>query len=132
MNVATGLGTDNSMTKPLPPKHLLRRLLRRLKTPKLSPTLQRKQGKNKETHQRWNAVQSFVLKQKGNQALGEEFLRLHEDLAERERLYKLDSGAEQVLTPKEQSRRAAARAGLQLPKVDADALNGTIDPVIEK
>ena len=41
---------------------------------------------------------------------------LRTDLIERYRLYELDGGAEVKLSPKELSRRAAARAGLQLPK----------------
>lgn len=45
---------------------------------------------------------------------------LKQDLAERNRLYKLDTGAEKQLGGREMSRRAAARAGLQLPKLDPD------------
>ena len=44
---------------------------------------------------------------------------LKQDLAERARLHELDQGADEKLSPKELSRRAAARAGLQLPKLDA-------------
>ena len=40
---------------------------------------------------------------------------LKQDLKERGRLHELDGGAEKKLTPKELSRRAAARAGLKLP-----------------
>lgn len=47
-----------------------------------------------------------------------DFWMLKEDLAERDRLHKLDAGAEEQLGTMEQSRRAAARAGLQLPKMD--------------
>ncbi|CAJ1965892.1 unnamed protein product [Cylindrotheca closterium] len=49
-----------------------------------------------------------------------DFLTLKQDIAERERLQKLDSGAEVQLSPKEMSRRAAARAGLQLPDLNPD------------
>jgi hypothetical protein len=42
------------------------------------------------------------------------------DLKERARLYELDAGAEVKLSPKEMSRRAAARAGLQLPILNPD------------
>ena len=45
-----------------------------------------------------------------------EFFQLRWSIAERAKLYALDTGAEQILTPKEISRRAAARAGLLLPK----------------
>eukprot|EP01083_Nonionella_stella_P108091 313939_1 len=46
-----------------------------------------------------------------------DFLALKDDLAERARLHELDGGAEVKLSPMEMSRRAAARAGLQLPEV---------------
>jgi hypothetical protein len=42
---------------------------------------------------------------------------LRRDLASRAELYAMDAGADQILTPKETSRRAAARAGLQLPEL---------------
>lgn len=59
-----------------------------------------------------------------SQAIGN-YVQLLRDLAERERLYQLDAGAEQTLSPKELSRRAAARAGLQLPlDVSAELPNG--------
>ncbi len=47
-----------------------------------------------------------------------DFLALKDDLAERARLHELDGGAEVKLSPMEMSRRAAARAGLQLPEVN--------------
>jgi hypothetical protein len=47
--------------------------------------------------------------------LGESYAKLLEDLRERERLLRLDTGVENKLTPKEMSRRAAARSGLLLP-----------------
>lgn len=43
-------------------------------------------------------------------------LRLRTDMMERIKLQSLDAGVEEVLTPKEMSRRAAARAGLYMPK----------------
>jgi hypothetical protein len=42
------------------------------------------------------------------------------DLKERARLHELDQGADEKLSPKELSRRAAARAGLQLPVLDSE------------
>mmetsp|Transcript_10542 Transcript_10542/g.12084 ORF Transcript_10542/g.12084 Transcript_10542/m.12084 type:complete len:123 (+) Transcript_10542:191-559(+) len=48
---------------------------------------------------------------------GENYLQLKSDLKERKRLYDIDTGAENKLSPKELSRRAAARAGLKLPEV---------------
>jgi hypothetical protein len=41
---------------------------------------------------------------------------LKNDLREREKLHQLDGGAEVKLTPKEMSRLAARRAGLELPQ----------------
>lgn len=49
-----------------------------------------------------------------------DYLNLKKDLTERGRLHELDSGADVKLSPRELSRRAAARAGLQLPKLDND------------
>jgi len=46
--------------------------------------------------------------------------QLQRDLAERARLYELDTGAEVVLSPQEMSRRAAARAGLEMPRLNPD------------
>jgi len=42
------------------------------------------------------------------------------DLQERKKLQDLDAGIEVQVSPKEMSRRAAARAGLQLPKLNPD------------
>lgn len=53
--------------------------------------------------------------------LAHDYWILKKDLAERARLHELDAGAEEKLTPMELSRRAAARAGLQLPKLDASS-----------
>jgi len=47
-----------------------------------------------------------------------DYLNLKKDLTERARLHELDSGADVKLSPRELSRRAAARAGLQLPVMD--------------
>ena len=51
--------------------------------------------------------------------LAHDYWILKKDLAERARLHELDAGAEEKLTPMEMSRRAAARSGLQLPEMDA-------------
>ena len=48
----------------------------------------------------------------------EEYYQLLKDVAERAELHRLDAGAEEQFTPKEMSRRAAARAGLQLPDLN--------------
>lgn len=47
--------------------------------------------------------------------LAYDYLQLLSNLSERKRLYELDGGAETKLTPKEYTRRAAARAGLIVP-----------------
>ena len=116
------------MTTKTPPKHVLRGLLRRLKTPQLSPELLARREQAAGPPQRLNPSQAFVMEHfrgasKNDNAklqLAQNYQRLLDDLAERARLYELDSGAEQVLTPAEQSRRAAARAGLQLPETPSD------------
>ena len=52
--------------------------------------------------------------------LAYEFMILRQDIDERSRLQRMDTGAENQLSPMEMSRRAAARAGLQLPELDPD------------
>lgn len=107
------------------PIHLLRGLLRHAKSArkedissailKASPTqefiLQQFRGSKDLTDS-----QDILRRRK----LAFDFLTLKKDLAERGRLQKLDTGAENQLSPKEMSRRAAARAGLQLPKLDPE------------
>jgi hypothetical protein len=116
-----------------PPLHILRATYRFLKTPTLPEPLVKKA-----------IAQKIPLKLRSNQATkhliaqyrahadldvtstqaeklrqqGFDFYRLRRDLAERTRLLAMDTGADQILTPREMSRRAAARAGLQLPKLD--------------
>jgi hypothetical protein len=109
-------------------------LLRLLKTPRPSKELAMKVEKRGIDPRRrsQNPIIQFVSQQlrtphaaptSSNAAavagnLLRDFHRLRSDLAERARLQEMDTGAEEVLTPKEMSRRAAARAGLQLPKLD--------------
>lgn len=52
------------------------------------------------------------------QSIAMNTLRLRTDMMERIKLQSLDAGVEEVLTPKEMSRRAAARAGLYMPESD--------------
>ena len=52
--------------------------------------------------------------------VAETYAKLIEDLKERERLLRLDTGVENQLTPKEMSRRAAARSGLLLPELNPE------------
>ena len=54
------------------------------------------------------------------QQIAYDFYILKKDLKERARLHELDQGADEKLSPKELSRRAAARAGLQLPVLDSE------------
>lgn len=45
-----------------------------------------------------------------------DYWKLVSDLSERKILHNLDGGAENKLSPREMSRRSAARAGLSLPE----------------
>ena len=125
------------MTKQKAPHHVMRGILRLLKSPPLPKELLRKEeGATSSTTAvgRYNAVQQFVLEQYRQHqhdlpTSAESVLRRQNalnyyhmkcDLVERGRLYKLDTGAEVQLSGTEMSRRAAARAGLQLPKLNPD------------
>lgn len=117
------------MTKPKAPLlHVLRGILRISKTPPLPKELS-KRGPVESP----NALQRFVLEQyrqhrsqpcEKTRALLQQtafnYYELKKDLVERGRLYKLDTGAEVQLSGTEMSRRAAARAGLQLPKLNPE------------
>lgn len=48
--------------------------------------------------------------------IAHDYFILKQDLMERARLHKLDMGADEKLSPRELTRRSAARAGLQLPE----------------
>mmetsp|Transcript_27538 Transcript_27538/g.40684 ORF Transcript_27538/g.40684 Transcript_27538/m.40684 type:complete len:108 (+) Transcript_27538:115-438(+) len=69
-------------------------------------------------------VRKFVLDKSRRTTSGAEFAKNYDqllhDLQERQRLLKIDTGAENKLSPKEMSRRAAARAGLALPDLYPD------------
>ena len=108
-----------------PPIHILRGLLRHAKSAgnsdesavvlKSSPTRefilqQFRESKDLTDSQDVNRRRKLAF----------DFLTLKKDLAERGRLQKLDTGAEEKLSPMEMSRRAAARAGLQLPNLNPD------------
>ncbi|ACI65206.1 predicted protein [Phaeodactylum tricornutum CCAP 1055/1] len=111
-------------------KRVLRGILRLSRTPPLSKELAKKEPVQ-NTH--LNPTRAFILKRYRSaqnitdkeeiaklKAVAYDYLQLQKDLTERARLYDLDRGAEVVFTPKEMSRRAAARSGLQLPKLDPD------------
>ena len=112
-----------STTKPL---HVLRGLLRVLKRElpedlaKKAPALSSRTPTGAFVLQQYRASCQVACPDEAAQLqqLAADFLLLQKDLAARNRLYELDAGAESVFTPKEMSRRAAARAGLQLPDLD--------------
>jgi hypothetical protein len=115
-----------------PSRHILRGILRQLKSPTAN------------VHHPTNSTRAYVLEQfRESQAaiavglsqpppqqqqqqieerrkLAWDFLSLKKDLAERERLQKIDTGAENQLSPREMSRRSAARAGLAMPQLNPD------------
>ena len=110
-------------TKPL---HVLRGLLRTLKRDlpadlaKKAPSLSTVPPTRAFVLQQYRASRHVDCPQETAhlRQLAADFLQLQKDLLERKRLYELDAGAEAILTPKEMSRRAAARAGLQIPELD--------------
>jgi len=113
-------------TQSLPPLHVLRGILRQLHqsttggvtAPNIST---RVVGPTKEfVVSKYRATQSFETKEKAEQLriLAAEYFTLQRDIQRRSKLHQLDTGAEEQLSPKELSRRAAARAGLKLPKLD--------------
>ena len=106
---------------PRSPLHVLRGILRHLRPPPdakvMAAPVTRKyiltqyrasqSAKSHEQMQRWRSV-------------AEEYGNLQSKIAERAELHKLDKGAEGQFSPKELSRRAAARAGLQLPQLNPE------------
>lgn len=104
------------MTTSNSPRHVVRSILQRLRN-----KVELVQGGDTSA-----PVRQFVLEKSRTAAseqwteFGQHYNQLLEDLQERKRLFKLDTSAENKLSPKEMSRRAAARAGLQLPKLDPD------------
>lgn len=126
------------MAPTAPPRQVLRNILRHIKTPSTSDDslLRNTIAASSVATTNRNASQTFVLEQfravaqiqaaddnersKRWQQLASDYLALQRDLKERGRLYELDAGAEVQLSPREMSRRAAARAGLQLPEMDPE------------
>jgi len=120
------------------PDHVLRGILRRLRINKADlPKISSSQAINDDTT---SATRNYVLnryrhsrgdddnnnndniknKNHHDLSLGYEYMTLLQNLEERKRLQQLDSGVEKKLSPKEMSRRAAARAGLRLPELNPD------------
>lgn len=120
------------------PLHVLRGIFRMLKTPVLSDSLLKKSTSiNRSNKLRSNESTAYLILQYRKAAtltsdsekerlhkMAIEFYQLRRDIAARGELYAMDAGADQVLTPHETSRRAAARAGLQLPELYKDGIKG--------
>ena len=104
-----------------PPLHVLRGILRHLRAPPeakvTAPPVTRKYILSQ-----YRASQAATPQERIQQSrvLAEEYCNLQRSIAERAELHKLDKGAEGQLSPKELSRRAAARAGLQLPELNPE------------
>ena len=128
-----------SVSAKIPPLHVLRGILRRLKVdPKELPTAAQQQARssgrgatstyvldryraadyNKNDNTNANRNTNNDTRATELRKLAYEYMILRGDIDERRRLQKLDAGAEKQLSPKEMSRRAAARAGLALPELD--------------
>mmetsp|Transcript_10604 Transcript_10604/g.16124 ORF Transcript_10604/g.16124 Transcript_10604/m.16124 type:complete len:126 (+) Transcript_10604:110-487(+) len=113
-----------------PPIHVLRGILRHIK--KTAPTTAAATSSSQSSSNSGNELslskhvisqyrQSISATPQQAQHLRKvayDYLNLKKDLTERARLHELDSGADVKLSPRELSRRAAARAGLQLPVMD--------------
>mmetsp|Transcript_4325 Transcript_4325/g.6602 ORF Transcript_4325/g.6602 Transcript_4325/m.6602 type:complete len:129 (-) Transcript_4325:275-661(-) len=118
-----------------PPLHVLRSILRHIRTaPKQEfPTSSSTSGFIEEAStssctshplfqqvmSQYRAAQSIAPKSREAimmRKMAYDFHILKSGLRERGLLHELDGGAEIKLSPKEMSRRAAARAGLQLPE----------------
>ncbi|KAL7512760.1 hypothetical protein ACHAXN_009856 [Cyclotella atomus] len=107
-----------------PPLHVLRGILRHLK--KSSPSSSSVPSST-EPNLRQHVMSQYRAsvglapeKAAPLRVMAYDFYVLQTDLAERARLHELDAGADVKLTPKELSRRAALRAGLQLPNLNPE------------
>ena len=113
-----------------PPIHVLRGILRHIKktapsssTTAAAATSQSNSSSELSLHQHVISQYRQSISATPQQAqhlrkVAYDYLNLKKDLVERGRLHELDSGADMKLSPRELSRRAAARAGLQLPVMD--------------
>jgi hypothetical protein len=104
-----------------PPLHVLRGILRRLRVKSDLNTNSNSAARNYIMEQ-YRASQSISCQEAGEELrkMAFEYYSLKQDLAERTRLHEIDRGAETKLSPMEMSRRAAARAGLQLPDLNPE------------
>lgn len=99
-----------------PTLHVLRSILRRLKVDHYGDSSTRQYVLEQyRLHQFAKPQEAETMRR-----LAYDYSVLLGDLKERARLYELDAGADVKLSPKEASRRAAARAGLQLPILNPD------------
>mmetsp|Transcript_26650 Transcript_26650/g.43804 ORF Transcript_26650/g.43804 Transcript_26650/m.43804 type:complete len:121 (-) Transcript_26650:1931-2293(-) len=112
-----------SASKTVPPLHVLRGILRRLKvkTDLVDNTKFPSPTRNFVLHQ-YRASQAETSPEKIQELrkVAYEYFTLQQEIAERSRLHRMDTGAELQLSPRELSRRAAARAGLQLPDLNPE------------
>ena len=112
-------------------KSVLRGILRQLKvkTDKVDNTEQGTMRKFVLGQYRRSAAAAAVTTDIINEdkvIFAKDYLQLRLDIEERSRLHKLDTGAEKQLSGKEMSRRAAARAGLQLPDLNPELLSNDV------
>ena len=110
-----------------PPLHVLRGILRMMKQskPSLPPEPPTTNAAQLTLHQhiisQYRQAQTIPHQKAGIQRkIAYDFFTLKRDLQERARLHELDQGADEKLSPRELSRRAAARAGLQLPELSSE------------
>eukprot|EP00956_Cyclotella_meneghiniana_P014273 scaffold21329_cov49-Cyclotella_meneghiniana.AAC.2 len=105
-----------------PPLHVLRGILRQLKKTSPSPSSSSNTSPSSLRHQiltQYRTSQNTPQPKADTlRIMAYEYLTLQTNLVERARLHELDAGADVKLSPRELSRRAAARAGLQLPEMD--------------
>ena len=133
-----------SASNKIPAKHVLRAILRslRVNTAELPAAQQQQQHqqpgsrstikyvleqyrcdreRRSESNETNNAATTTTMaRDQELRKMAYEYMILRRDIDERSRLQKLDTGAENQLSPREMSRRAAARAGLELPKLNPD------------
>ena len=120
-----------------PPLHVLRGILRHLKsssssnatscstvqsaTPNAAATLNDQPTLQQHIISQYRQSKSLPPhKAKIQRQIAYDYYILKQDLVERGRLHDLDQGADEKLSPHELTRRSAARAGLQLPKLDSE------------
>lgn len=119
------------MSASTPPLHVLRGILRSVKSNFTSPTTSTSQAAAANINNIQPTLQHHIIAQyresqslppneaKVQRKIAYEYYILKQDLTERARLHEIDQGADEKLSPDELSRRAAARVGLQLPpKID--------------